>query len=164
MKSQRLRDTAQAIGLAGSVVCLLSGLWVAHFYLNQASRVLFWLSLMVTIVFATLSLPRWKSFAALTIIVLSLLWTGGRAFAVYHSSSPSPDGKYRLVTYRIPMLFAFPGQASDAAGYVQLQDKSGKILNEGYVEMVQIAYEPDWRTGEVQIGRGDGSYAWNLPQ
>jgi hypothetical protein len=62
------------------------------------------------------------------------------------------------------MLFAFPGQGSDASGYVQLQDSSGKVLNEGYVDMVQIVYEAEWGGHEVQIGRGDGSYTWSLPQ
>jgi hypothetical protein len=62
------------------------------------------------------------------------------------------------------MLFAFPGQGSDASGYVQLQDSSGKVFNEGYVQMVQIVYDADWATDKVQIGRGDDSYTWKLPQ
>ncbi|HEX8458650.1 MAG TPA: hypothetical protein VF656_15245 [Pyrinomonadaceae bacterium] len=147
-----------------SLVCFVSGLWVAHFYLNKLSDMLFWLSLSIATVFAILSLPRWKSVAALTVVALSMWWSGGRALAAYHYTNPSPDGRYKLVTYSIPMLFAFPGQGSDASGYVQLQDRSGKVLHEGYVEMVQIVYDAEWSGREVHIGRGDGSYTWELPE
>jgi len=164
MKFKSLRNKAQAVALVSSLVCFVSGLWITHFYLNKISDVLFWLCLLVAIVCAALSLPRWKSLVALTIVAFSLWWSGGRPFAHYHSTRPSPDGRYKLVTYSIPMLFAFPGQGSDASGYVQLQDSSGKILNEGYVQMVQIIYDADWATDKVQIGRGDDSYTWKLPQ
>jgi hypothetical protein len=164
MKFKGLRDKAQAIALVSSAACLVSGLWIVHLYLNKLSDLLFWLFLLVAIVFAALSFPRWKSLVALTIVAFSLWWSGGRAFASYHSTNPSPGGRYKLITYSIPMLFAFPGQGSDASGYVQLQDSSGRVLNEGYVEMVQIVYDAEWRTNEVQIGRGDNSYTWKLPQ
>jgi hypothetical protein len=161
---KKLRDKAQIIALISSMGCVVSGLWVAHFYLNRLSDILFLLSLFVAFIFAALSLPRWGSLVALTIVALSIWLSGGRAFATYHSTTPGPDGKYNLVTFSLPMLFAFPGQGSDASGYVQLRDRSGKVLNEGYVEMVQIVYDAEWDGHEVQIGRGDGSYTWSLPQ
>jgi len=164
MKLKSLRDKAQVVALVSSVVCLVSGVWVAHTYLSKRSVALFWYSLLLAIVFAGLSVPRWKSFVALAILPISLWWAGGRPFATYHSTRPSPDGKYKLVTYRIPLLFSFPGQGSDASGYVQLQDSSGKVLNEGYVEIVQIVYDADWSAHEVRIGRGDNSYTWSLLQ
>ena len=164
MTFKNFRDKAQSIALISSTVCFVSGLWVAHFYLHKLSDILFWRSFFIATFFAVLSLPRWKSLAAIAIVALSVWWSGGRAFATYHYTKPSPDGRYKLVTYSLPMLFAFPGQGSDASGYVQLQDSSGQVLNEGYVEMVQIIYDAEWRTHEVQIGRGDGSYTWELPQ
>ena len=164
MTFKNFRHKAQVIALISSIGCFVSGFWVAHFYLNRLSDILFLLSLFVVFIFAALSFPRWKSLVALTIVALSIWWSGGRAFATYHSTRPSPDGKYNLVTFSMPMLFAFPGQGSDASGYVQLRDRSGKVLNEGYVEMVQIVYDAEWDGNEVQIGRGDGSYTWSLPQ
>jgi hypothetical protein len=158
------RDKAQVIALISSLGCFISGFWVAHSYLNRLSDILFLLSLVVAFIFAVLSFSRWRSLVALTIVALSVWWSGGRAFAIYHSTKPSPDGKYNLVTFSMPMLFAFPGQGGDASGYVQLQDRSGKVLNEGYVDMVQIVYDAEWSVHEVQIGRGDGSYTWNLPE
>jgi hypothetical protein len=164
MTFKNFRDKAQVIALISSMGCFVSGFWVAHFYLSRLSAILFLLSLVVAFIFAVLSFPRWRSLVALTIVALSIWWSGGRAFAAYHSTKPSPDGKYKLVTFSMPMLFAFPGQGSDASGYVQLQDSSGKVLNEGYVDMVQIVYDAEWDGHEVQIGRGDGSYTWSLPQ
>jgi hypothetical protein len=39
------------------------------------------------------------------------------------------------------------------------------VLEEGYVEMVQNAYEVEWRADEVAVGpHGDGSYTWRLPR
>src|SRR5262245_53366036 len=163
MKFKSLRDKGQAIALFSSAACFVSSLCLAHFYLARFSALPFWFFLLVGIVFAALSFPRWKSLVALTTLALALWWSGGRAFATYHSTRRSPDDRYKLVTYRIPMLFAFPGQASDASGYVQLQDKSGRVLSEGYVQMVQIVYDADWTTHEVQIGKGDYSYTWKLP-
>jgi len=161
---KKLRDKAQVIALISSIGCIVSGLWVGHFYLNRLSDILFLLSLFVAFIFAVLSFPRWGSLVALTVVALSIWLSGGRAFATYHSTTPGPDGKYNLVTFSMPMLSAFPGQGSDASGYVQLQDSSGKVLNEGYVDMVQIVYDAEWSGHEVQIGRGDGSYTWSLPQ
>jgi hypothetical protein len=164
MTFNTFRDKAQVIALISSISCFVSGFWVAHFYLNRLSDILFLLTLFVAFIFAALSFPRWRSLVALTIVAFSIWWSVGRAFATYHSRKPSPDGKYNLVTFNMPMLIAFPGQGSDASGYVQLQDRSGKVLNEGYVEMVQIVYDAEWSGHEVQIGRGDGSYTWSLPQ
>ena len=164
MNFKSFRDKAQAIALISSASCFISGLWIVHFYLRKFSDVLFVFSLLGAIGFAALSLPRWKSFAAFIIMAVALWWSGGRAFATYHSTNRSADGKYKLVTYSVPMLFAFPGQGSDAFGYVQLQDNSGRVLAEGYVEMVQIIYDAEWKADKVQIGRGDGSYTWNLPR
>ena len=164
MQFKRLRDKAQIFAVVSSAACFVSSLWIAHFYLSKSADILFWFSFLVAIVFAALSFPRRKSLLALTIVAFSLWWSSGRALATYHSTSLSPDGRYKLVTYSVPMLFAFPGQGGDASGYIQLQNSSGRVLNEGYVEMVQIVYEAEWRPLEVRIGRGDASYRWDLSQ
>jgi len=164
MTFKNFRDKAQVIALFSSIACFVSGFWVTHSYMNRLSDTLFLLSTLIAFVSAVLSFPRWRSVVALTIVALSIWWSGGRAFATYHSTRPSPDGRYKLVALSMPMLFAFPGQGSDAPGYVQLQDRSGRVLNEGYVEMVQIVYGAEWGADEVQIGRGDGSYTWSLPR
>ena len=164
MSFKNFRSKAQAIALMSGIACFVGGLWITHFCLNRFADILFWASLLVAVVSALLSFPRWKSLAALVIVGLSVWWSGGRAWATYHSTNASPDGRYKLVTYSVPMLFAFPGQGSDASGYVQLQDGSGRVLTEGYVEMVQIVNDAEWSAVEVQIGRGDNSYTWKLPE
>ena len=163
MNFKAFRDRLQTVALASGAICLVCGLWTTHLYLNRLSDILFQVSFIIAVVFAALSLPRWRSLLTFAVILFSLWWSGGRAFASYHSTNVSPDGKYRLVIYSTPGLSAFPGQGSDAAGYVQLQDGAGKILAERYVEMVAIAQDARWDAREVDIGRGDYGYSLDLP-
>lgn len=163
MKLKALRDRAQTVALISSAACLVSSLWITHLYLNRLSDILFQVSFLIAIVFASLSIPRCRSLLTFAVIAFSLWWSGGRAFASYHSTNFSPDGRYRLVIYSNPSLFVFPGQGSDAAGYVQLQNSDGYVLAEKYIEMVALAQDAKWDAHEVEIGRGDYDYSLNLP-
>lgn len=74
-----------------------------------------------------------------------------RATAEEYKTFWSPDRHYRLVVYRIPTLFAMPGGAGDAPGYVRLYDQSGRVLQEQDVEMVQLVERVSWENGKVTI-------------
>lgn len=155
----------QWVALAGGLTCLAFGVATTFFFASKIPVKLFWLSLVVALAAALVSLPRWKSLTALVLLALAYLWSGGGASYGYRSTLPSPDGRYRLVIYGRPMLSAFPGQGSDAPGYVQLQSRSGEVLGEGYVGMVQNAYEVEWEADRVRVGpHGDGNLTWELPR
>jgi len=63
----------------------------------------------------------------------------------------SPDGRYQIVVYRIPMMMAMPGQGSDASGYILLMDSSGRVLEGTNVGMVSIVEQPEWSQDRVYI-------------
>ena len=46
------------------------------------------------------------------------------------------DGAFRVDLCRIPMLMAFPGQASDAPGYAVLRDAEGWIAGVEHIQML----------------------------
>ena len=155
----------QSVALISSLVCLVFGLVTTYYFTSNIPATLFWFFLALAFASALISLPRWPSLLALALLALAYVWSGGGASYRYRTTFPSPDGRHKLVIYSRPMLMAFPGQGSDAPGYVQLQDRSGRVLEDGYVEMVQYAYEVEWRADEVDVGpRGDGSYTWKVPK
>ena len=165
MKFKATRNAMQWVALVGGLACLAFGAATTFFFTSSIHVKLFWLSLVVAVAAALVSLPRRKSLLALALTALAYVWSGGGASYRYRTTLPSPDGRFKLVVYGRPMPVAFPGQGSDAPGYVQLQDRSGMVLEEGYVEMVQNAYEVEWRADEVAVGpHGDGSYTWRLPR
>lgn len=72
-----------------------------------------------------------------------------------------PDGRYKIVIYRRPVLFGMmPGQAGDAPGVVKLFDQSGKELAETNVEMVQNVERVEWLPRHVRIKL---VAEWDLP-
>jgi hypothetical protein len=79
-----------------------------------------------------------------------------------HWTYNSPDRRFQIVVYRMPMIFAMPGQGSDAPGYFQLRDaRTGKVLEDQDVEMVQDADLVEWTPSSVSVGiLAD----WRLPQ
>lgn len=165
MNFKAVRNIMQPAALFSSLACLVCGVVTTFFFTSNIPTTLFWLFLIISFTAALISFPRWKSLVALVLIALAFIWSAGGGAYGYRSTNPSPDGKYKLVIYSRPMLIAFPGQGSDAPGYVQLQDQSGRVLAGGYVEMVQNAYEVEWREDEVDVGpHGDGSYTWKLPK
>jgi hypothetical protein len=71
----------------------------------------------------------------------------------------SPDGKYTLVVYRIPLLIAMPGGGSDASGYVRIYDAKGKVLCDQEVSLVRDIKNPEWRDRRV-IAQGVDCRLW----
>jgi len=74
-----------------------------------------------------------------------------RSLAREYRTFLSPSGDYRVVVYRIPMLFGFPGQSGDASGFVRLYDKSNHVLQQKDVDMVEVVDRVDWRGDHVEI-------------
>ncbi len=55
-----------------------------------------------------------------------------------------------------------PGQSSDAPGYFQLHDaRTGRVLRERSVEMVQLVDRIEWSTTNVDVRL---LADWSLPQ
>jgi len=85
-----------------------------------------------------------------------------RARASEYRSYASPDGRFRFVVYRIPSFLAMPGQGSDAPGFVRLYDlRSGRMLHEKDVEMVQMIDQFEWSPTNLYIKLFTD---WRLPQ
>lgn len=89
-------------------------------------------------------------FAAL-VLAAAVFVTTGRREQLY-ASHIRPDGLYRVDVYRRSSLWgAMPGQSSDAPGRARLCDKSGKLLGEVELEMVQLASDIEWSADSVSI-------------
>ena len=110
---------------------------------------------------------RWKIFslvfaavifAALAIFALQIY---PRLRASEYRTYASPDGKFKVVVYRIPQLISLPGQSSDAPGFVRLFDGNGKILGKADLEMVQLVERVEWSSNSVSIPL---IAEWKLPQ
>lgn len=71
-----------------------------------------------------------------------------------------PGQRYVVVVYRTPQLFALPGSAGDAPGFVRLLDQQGKILAEKNTEMVQQIEFIHWSKDRVDIKL---FASWSLP-
>jgi hypothetical protein len=63
----------------------------------------------------------------------------------------SPDGRYHVSVYRRSVAAAMPGQSGDAPGTVRLHDKSGRVLQEAAVDMVQGVDQVDWEVRRVHV-------------
>jgi hypothetical protein len=63
----------------------------------------------------------------------------------------SPDGRHALVVYRRPLVFAPPGQASDAPGVIILETAAGEELRRQNVEMIQLVSQPEWTPDRVEM-------------
>ena len=84
-----------------------------------------------------------------------------RVMASEYRTFQSPDGKYKLVVYRLPEFSRImPGQAGDAPGYIKLYDSSGHMLAEKDVVMVQIADRITWKKNKVNVWL---VAEWDLP-
>jgi hypothetical protein len=91
--------------------------------------------------------------AAIAGAFVVFLWIATPHLPMEESASYTrPDGKYRIVVFRIPVWLAMmPGQGSDAPGVVRLYDQQGKLLHETKVEMVQLVDHVDWGPKKVEI-------------
>jgi hypothetical protein len=64
----------------------------------------------------------------------------------------SPDGRFKMVVYRIPTASAMPGQTGDAPGFVRLyEQKTGRVLYQKDVEMVQNIDQVEWSSTNLFI-------------
>lgn len=100
------------------------------------------------------------------LVALGMVLVGCRADpkarAEEYRSYLSPDGRFKMVIYRIPMETAMPGQASDAPGFVRLYDqRTGRILQQKDVEMVQMINQFEWSSTNLYIKLFAD---WRLPQ
>jgi hypothetical protein len=78
-----------------------------------------------------------------------------------HATFTSPDGQYRVEVYRRPAWpGVFPGQGSDAPGRAVLMDRSGRVLGEADLEMVQLVDAVEWGERSASIR---AIAHWKLP-
>ena len=74
----------------------------------------------------------------------------------------SPDGRFRMVIYRMPARSTMPGQGGDAPGSVRLYDqRTGRVLEEKDVDMVQRIDQFEWSSTNLHIKLFAD---WKLPQ
>jgi hypothetical protein len=73
----------------------------------------------------------------------------------------SPDTRFQIVVFRKPIWpSAMPGQSSDAPGIVRLYDRSGHLLNEASIGMVQQVNDIQWSGDRVMVPL---VFDWKLP-
>lgn len=85
-----------------------------------------------------------------------------RTRAVEYRSYVSPDQRFKMVVYRIPMDTTMPGQSGDAPGFVRLYDqRTGRILQQKDVEMVQVIDQFKWSSTNLYIHLFAD---WRLPE
>jgi hypothetical protein len=85
-----------------------------------------------------------------TLVVAVHYWRRATA-EVYHTFT-SPDGRFKVVVYRIPSVVAAPGDSGGARGYVRLYDsQTGRVLAQKNVEMVQSIDQMEWLSTNVDI-------------
>jgi hypothetical protein len=92
-------------------------------------------------------------------VVFSLLLLGSSVFtiALYRSmasevsSQMSPDGRYKVVVYRLPYLSSTPGSGLDAPAILRLFDAAGNRLASTDLPMLQMA-EVVWFPGKLEVG------------
>ena len=105
--------------------------------------------------------------AVLVVLIVGVLVAfgfrvGRRSGAEEYRTFASPDGRFKIVVYRIPTRIAMPGQSSDSPGYFQLHDsRTGRVLQERSVEMVQLVDRIEWSRTNVDIRL---LADWSLPQ
>ena len=108
-----------------------------------------------------MTICRWGAAA----IVLTCLAASGAFFVLHREEQYQqfvrPDGHYRLIVYRSPRLFGMmPGQASDAAGRIEVVNATGRRLYERTIEPVQLADHVVWEARSVSI---PAVGVWQLP-
>ncbi|MBL9181564.1 MAG: hypothetical protein JNN17_05445 [Verrucomicrobiaceae bacterium] len=97
---------------------------------------------------------RWIRFVFTSITVFALgwiLWYGNyRLSATEAFHEDSPDGRFRVVVYRLPNESMTPGSGGDAPAIVKLFDSSGHLLEQRDLFMIQLA-QIEWSTDSVMI-------------
>ena len=104
-------------------------------------------------VMTTRSLKPWLSPTGA--LWLLLLTGSGMACSrdIEYRRFDSPDGAYHVTVYRrsSALSSSMPGQSGDAPGKVRLHDKSGRVLREAEVDMVQLVDQVEWDARGVHI-------------
>jgi ankyrin repeat protein len=71
------------------------------------------------------------------------------------STHSSPDGRFKVEIFTDPVLFAMPGQGSDASGMVYLYDTTGQKIAQKSFPMLQLV-QLNWTEDELDLGLGVG--------
>ncbi|HSI65152.1 MAG TPA: hypothetical protein VLE43_18640 [Candidatus Saccharimonadia bacterium] len=104
---------------------------------------------------------RFKKFLIIATVIFitgwSLLYANYRLSAKVAFFEDSPDGRFRVVVYRLPNYSMTPGGGWDAPAIARLFDSKGRCLEQGDIEMLQVAYV-EWYEDEVMAG----SHLWDL--
>jgi hypothetical protein len=97
--------------------------------------------------------------AVVAVIAAYAIWQ--RVHLEQYRVIDSPDSRFRLVVYRRQMWpSAMPGQGSDAPGVVRLYDRSGHLLDEAEIPMVQRINDLEWTKDRVTVPL---VFDWKLP-
>lgn len=97
----------------------------------------------------------------LLLVAVTSFWLWRKVHVEEYRRFSSPNGDFVLIVYRYPSLVAMPGQGGDASGFVRLSTKSGRVLHEKSVDMVNTVDTPEWTTTNVWVKL----FAhWELPQ
>jgi hypothetical protein len=99
--------------------------------------------------------------AAVIVLIAVGFWVWQRTRLKQYEVLESPDARFKVVVYRRPIWpSAMPGQAGDAPGIVRLYDRSGRLLHEAPIEMVQQVEDLHWTHDNVTIPL---VFDWKLP-
>ena len=98
-------------------------------------------------------------FAVIALIAVFAIWQ--RVHLAQYRVINSPDSRFRLVVYRRQLWpSTMPGQGSDAPGLVRLYDRSGHLLDEAEIPMVQQINDLEWSKDRVTVPL---VFDWKLP-
>lgn len=74
-----------------------------------------------------------------------------RSLASEAFSQFSPDGRFKIVVYRLPFSSSTPGSGSDCPAIVRLYDADGNRLATADLPMIQMA-EVQWFPDNLEVG------------
>ena len=99
----------------------------------------------------------WRRYAATLVVavafaaLLAFSWMAGTRLDPV-ATFERPDHRYSVIVLRKHGIWpGHPGQAGDAPGVVRLVDRSGRVLDETSVDMVQLVETVDWQDRRVAI-------------
>ena len=94
----------------------------------------------------------WIAIAVFVLAGTYLSWRASHPELVELSVHPSPDGRHRVVVYRLPRTGpVMPGQGSDSPGLIRLEARDGRVLRETRVGMIREFTGVEWGASSVRI-------------